>query len=73
MRYPCPECEFVATRADTLKRQIERKQKGVGYPCSPSDYVATRSSYLKSHIESSMKDPDILVRNVSFLQLEQTL
>ena len=48
-RYPCTECNYVATRAYTLKRHKEIKHEGIRYPCPECDYAATQAGDLKKH------------------------
>ena len=50
--YPCSACEFVATRADILKRHIENKHEGVIYPCHECEYAATTTGALKIHVQN---------------------
>ena len=45
--YPCNDCEYVATRADHLKRRVENKHIGIRYACDVCEHVATRVDYLK--------------------------
>ena len=49
MRYPCPQCDFVANFARTLKSHVENKHNGVRYPCSQCNYAAIQPYLLKSH------------------------
>ena len=50
MRYPCSQCEYIATQASALKRHIESKHEGVRYACSQCEHVATTASALKIHV-----------------------
>ena len=51
--YPCFECEYVASRADHLKRHVERKHIRKIYACDECEYVSTTVYYLKVHVERS--------------------
>jgi len=37
--YPCNECEYVASRADHLKRHVENKHIRIRYACDECEYV----------------------------------
>ena len=56
VRYPCSQCEHVATQEGHLKKLVENKNEedsnyeGVRYHCLQCEYAATDSSNLKSHI-----------------------
>ena len=54
VRYPCSECEYVATQAGNLRLHKENKHEGVWYPCSECEYVATQAGHLKSHKHEGM-------------------
>ena len=71
MRYPCPDSEYAATQPAHLKRQVESKHDGVGYPCPQCKYAATKACDLKTYVKSKHEELDILVCNVSMLQLRQ--
>ena len=43
IKYPCSNCEYVATTAGYLKRHFKMHYKRVIYPCSECEYVATRA------------------------------
>jgi len=51
--YPCNDCEYVASRADHLKRHVERKHIRKIYACDECEYVSTTVYYLKVHVERS--------------------
>ena len=50
--FPCNKCEYVATRAFTLKIHIENQHERVKNHCSQCEYAATTASDLKKHIKS---------------------
>ena len=52
LRYPCDQCEYVATEVHNLKLHIDSKHEGVRYPCDHCDYAATQACVLKKHIEN---------------------
>ena len=39
VRYPCSQCEYIATQASNLKVHVEYKHEGVRYPCSKYEYA----------------------------------
>ena len=43
--YPCTKCEYAATQASSLKKQIENKHQGARYPCSHCDHAATAAGW----------------------------
>ena len=47
VRYPCDQCEYLATEVRNLKKHIENKHEGVRYPCNQCEYTATDQSNLK--------------------------
>ena len=69
-RYPCDQCDYVATLPKTLKRHVinvmrllhklevwqENKHEGVRYPCDQFDDIATLQKTLKIHKESKHED-----------------
>ena len=55
MRFPCSQCEYIATSASALKVHVENKHEGVRYPCSQCEYFATQAISLKIHVEINMK------------------
>ena len=50
LRYPCSQCEYIATQASALKVHVENKHKGVRYPCSQCEYIAIDTSNLKKNM-----------------------
>ena len=53
MRYPCSQCEYIATQAwSAPKVHVQNKHGGVSYPCSQCEYAATHASNLKKHVKS---------------------
>ena len=55
MRYPCPNCDFAATKASHLKKHVESKHEGVRYPCPECKYAATQKGDLKRHLKNKHK------------------
>ena len=51
-RYPCDQCEYVATFVSNLKKHKKINHEGVRYPCDLSEYAATAISSLKHHKEA---------------------
>ena len=51
-QFPCRECNYVAKRANTLKRHKESKHEGIRYPCLECYYAATTAGDLKKHMEN---------------------
>ena len=43
------QCEYIATRADNLRKHIEAKHLGVTYACELCPYQATQKQNLKRH------------------------
>ena len=52
VRYPCDECDYVATQSRIMKSHKESKHEGVRYLCDKCDFVATHRASLKIHKES---------------------
>ena len=50
--HPCDQCEYVATRKDTLMKHKKSNHEGVRYPCDQCDHVATQQSSLYTHKKS---------------------
>ena len=50
--YPCNDCEYVASRAHSLKRHVEIKHIEKTYSCDECEFVSTTAYYLKVHVES---------------------
>jgi len=55
VRYPCSQCQHVATTANNLKKHVESKHEGVRYPCSHCEHAATNAYNLKKHVKSKHK------------------
>lgn len=49
IRYPCDQCDYVATQPRDLTLHIEGDHEGVRYPCDKCEYTATRPLNLKRH------------------------
>ena len=51
VRYPCDQCDYIASRPDKLKRhkKCKHEQGGVRYPCDQCDFTASRSDNLNQH------------------------
>ena len=50
--YPCAQCDYIATRKNTLKMHIKAKHEGIKYPCDQCEYVATKSIILKTNTQT---------------------
>ena len=51
-RYPCSQCEYIATQASSLMIHVENKHEGIRYPCSQCEYIATTAWALKIHVKN---------------------
>ena len=49
MRYPCPNYEFTASRAEDLKIHVESKHEEVRYPCPKCEFASTSRQGLMKH------------------------
>jgi len=49
VKYPCDQCEYVATRPGNLRQHKAAKHWGVRYPCDLCDHVSTQLGNLKQH------------------------
>ena len=52
VKYPCAECNYIATTSSHLKRHIAGQHEGLRYPCDQCSYSAAQVVNLKRHIES---------------------
>jgi len=52
MRYPCDQCEYIATSVSHTKSHKEAKHEGIRYPCELCEFTTTRPGDLKRHKES---------------------
>ena len=52
VKYPCDQCDYVATNSSNQKRHKNAMHEGVRYPCDQCDYAATVANDLKRHKES---------------------
>ena len=50
-KYPCEQCDYVATQGNNLKKHIEAKHLGVTYSCNLCPYEATQKQNLKRHLK----------------------
>ena len=52
IRYPCDQCEYIATLQSNLKIHKQSNHEGIRYPCDQCDYAATQLFALKKHKQS---------------------
>jgi len=69
--YACDQCEYAATRRDSLKRHKQAQHEGIRYPCTQCEYAATTAGHLKTHVKAKHKELNILVTNVIFLLVKK--
>ena len=50
--FPSNDCEYVASRAHSLKRHVEIKHIEKTYSCDECEFVSTTAYFLKVHVES---------------------
>ena len=46
LKVHCIQCEFTATRRDTLLNHIRKVHEGKGFPCEQCEYVAGTRQHL---------------------------
>ena len=51
IKYPCNQCDYVATQQSNLKTHKKYKHMGIRYPCEQCDYAATQQGSLKRHMK----------------------
>ena len=51
-RTDCKQCEFKATRQETLTLHIQTVHKGIWYKCNQCKYKGAKQSSLNTHIET---------------------
>ena len=49
IRYPCDQCDYVATLQSSLNTHKKSKHEGIRYPCDQCEYVATLQTNLITH------------------------
>ena len=52
VRYPCSQCDYVATQMSHLNRHVQSKHELIKYPCSQCGYEAAELSSLRRHQKS---------------------
>ena len=52
IRYPCDQCDYVATLQSSLNRHKKSKHEGIRYPCYQCEYAATTFGNLQKHKQS---------------------
>ena len=49
--HPCPECEYAATRADSLRIHINSVHLKIRYPCDLCNHTSTNKGDLSKHVK----------------------
>ena len=52
VKFPCNQCDFIASTTSHLKRHVESVHEGVKYPCNQCQYQATHRHHLNAHIRN---------------------
>ena len=51
-KFPCHQCEYIASHNRYLLRHIKSVHEGVRFPCQQCDYKYTRKGYILRHIKT---------------------
>ena len=60
MLYPCVQCQYIATKSNHFKSNVQSKREGVKFPCDTCDYIAGDPDTLKRH--NSIKHVEVRLR-----------
>ena len=52
VKFPYNQCNYKATRKDSLLTHIQSRHEGVRFPCPRCNYKATQMENLSTHINS---------------------
>ena len=52
VRFPCDQCEYIATRKDKLNHHVRTKHEGHRYSCTQCSFQATRPDKLRQHTQA---------------------
>ena len=54
--YECNQCDYKASRQDSLTSHIQSKHEGVKYACNQCDQQFTTQGNLRNHIQSKREN-----------------
>ena len=70
-KFPCPHCEYKATKNGNLQTHIKSVHEGQKFPCPQCDYKAAWKSIVQKHIKTDHENKKFLCTQCKYQATER--